>query len=153
MKTKIALIVVFLLAACSSPTASSATPDLQATAKVALPTPTLPPMNLVPVVPATSELANVSGSGIGSSESFMISEKSVVRVNWQQASTGKFVLKIVNNDPAQAGTPYGEVTFDVSTGSSTGSLDYEFIPGQYTIKIEEADGPWKVWIELVGQRN
>jgi hypothetical protein len=150
MKTTIALVVVFLLAACSSPTTPSATPDLQATAKAALPTPTLPPLILVPVVPATSELVSVSGSGPGSSDPFTIADKSIVRVNWQQASTGKFVLKIVNNDPAQAGTPYGDVTFEVATGPSARASDYEFIAGQYTAKVVSADGPWKVWVEYVG---
>jgi len=153
MKTKIALAVVFLLVACSSPITPSETPDLQATAKAALPTPTLPPLNLVPVTPATSELISVSGSGPGSSDSFSIKDKSIVRVNWQQASTGKFVLKIVNNDPAQAGTPYGDVTFEVVTGPSGGVSDYEFIAGQYTAKVVSADGPWKVWVEYVGPGN
>jgi hypothetical protein len=147
MKTILVLVAAFLLAACSGLAAPSGTSDLQAAAS---PTPTLPPLVLVPVTPAAEEIASASGEGPGSSDPFTITEKSWVRVNWQQSSTGKFVLKVVNSDPAQAGTAYGEVTFDVTTGPSALALDYEFIPGQYKIEVASADGPWKVWIQYIG---
>lgn len=102
MKIKIAFVVVLILAACSNPAGSSGTPNLP----VGTPTitPTLPSINLVPPTPATSELMSISGTGPNTSEPFAITEKSMVRVNWQQSSTGKFVLAVVNTDPAQAGT-------------------------------------------------
>lgn len=145
MKTILVLIAAVLLAACSTSGGSSS--GSQAAAS---PTPTLPPFELVPPTPAVEEIVTASGTGPGSSSPFTIEEKSVVRVNWQQSSTGQFVLKVVNDDPAQAGTPYGEVTFAATTGPSAMAMDYEFIPGEYTIEVTSADGPWKVWIQYIG---
>jgi hypothetical protein len=148
MKIKIAFVVVLILAACSNLAGSSGTPNLpEGTPAI---TPTLPSLDLVPLTPATSELMSISGSGPGSSGPFAITGKSMVRVNWQQSSTGKFVLAVINTDPAQAGTPYGRIIFESVTGPSAMVSDYELIAGQYTIAIEMADGPWKVWVQYLG---
>ena len=85
-----------------------------------------------------------------SSDTFTIPEKGLYRVNWQQASTGDFVLAITNTDPSQTGTENGRVVFESITGPSAMFSDYEFIPGQYQIVVESADGPWKVWVDYVG---
>jgi hypothetical protein len=148
MKRIIAFVVVLILAACSNPAGSSGTPTLHEITPSL--TPTLPSMGLVPVTPATSEFMSISGTGPGSSGPFAITEKSMVRVNWQQSSIGKFLLSVVNTDSAQAGTPYGRIVFESVIGPSAMSSDYELIAGQYTISVEMADGPWKVWVQYLG---
>ena len=172
MKTRLAFVLVLLLAACYSPTAPLATPTdpaatvtvPAATVSVLLATPTvpaatvtvlppiatLPPMNLTPVTPAASEIASLSGNAPVTGEPFTITANSNLRVNWQQASTGDFVLAITNTDPSQTGTEKGRVVFESITGPSAMFSDYEFIPGQYQIVVESADGPWKVWVDYVG---
>lgn len=143
MKTKIVLVLVFLLAACAAP--ASGTPVSPSPIS---PTPTLPPLDLTPRSPATGTLISLTQRGSFTSEPFTVTENAFLRVNWRQASTGKFTLIIQNTDPAQAGTPYGEVTFDSSTGPGALFMDYHFIPGQYVVKVE-SDGPWMVWVETV----
>ena len=115
-----------------------------------LPTATLPPMNLTPATPAASEIASLSGNAPATGEPFTITANSNLRVNWQQASTGDFVLAITNTDPSQTDTANGQVVFESITGPSAMFSDYEFIPGQYQIVVESADGPWKVWVDYVG---
>lgn len=143
MKTKIALVLVFLLAACAAPV--SETPVSPSPIS---PTPVLPPLELTPMSPATGTLISLTQSGSFTSAPFTVTEKAFLRVNWRQASTGKFSLIIQNTDPAQSGTPYGEVTFDRSTGPGAFIVDYPFIPGQYVVKVE-SDGPWMVWVETI----
>ena len=152
MKMRLAMIImVLLLAACSSPTAPAATSMAPAATETVLPpTATLPPMNLTPVTPAASEVASLSGNAPATGKPFTITANSNLRVNWQQASTGDFVLAITNNDPSQTGTENGRVVFESITGPSAMFSDYEFIPGQYQIVVESADGPWKVWVDYVG---
>ena len=119
-----------LLAACSS---SKATP-----------TPVSPPPT-----PAPGEWLRVSGKGPLVSEPFELTVETTLRVHWDQSSTGKFLLSIVNLNPDLEDTPYGRVVYDYAIGASFGSADYDYIPGSYVVKIESADGPWQVWIEIV----
>ena len=144
MKTKIALVFVLFLAACSAP----ATSTLVLPSSPIPPIPTLPPLVLTPTSPATGTLISLTQSGPFTSKPFTVTEKAFVRVNWRQASTSKFTLIILNTDPAQAGTPYGEVTFTKSTGPDAMFMDYPFIPGQYVVEVD-SDGPWMVWVETV----
>jgi hypothetical protein len=144
MKTKIALVLVFLLTACVAPaTTTPVTPS-----PIPSPTPTLPPLVLTPTSQATGTLISLTQSGSSTSKPFTVTGKAFLRVNWRQASTGKFTLIIQNTDPAQAGTPYGEVTFDSVTGPDARFMDYPFIPGQYIVKVD-SDGPWTVWVETI----
>jgi hypothetical protein len=151
MKTKIILVFVVLLAACSGPATVSEVPAASDSPSSFGPTATLPALEMVPVVPAAGEILSLSQTGPGSSDPFTLNEKTMVRVNWEQASSGDFLLAIVNEDPAQAGTPYGRVVFESTTGPSAMLSEYEFIAGQYRVVVEKADGPWKVWLEYVGQ--
>ena len=152
MKMRLAMIlVVLLLAACSGSKAPVATPTVPAvTATVLPPTATLPPMNLTPATPAGNEIASLSGNAPATGKPFTVTTNSTLRVNWQQASTGDFVLAITNTDPSQMGTADGRVVFESITGPSAMFSDYEFIPGSYQIVVESADGPWKVWVNYVG---
>jgi len=148
MKKIIAFFVVLILAACSNPAGSSVTPSLpEGTPTI---TPTLPSLDLVPVTPAAGDLISISGTGPATSEPFTITGKSMVRVNWQQSSIDRFLLAVVNTDSAQAGTPYGRIVFESVIGPSAMSSDYELIAGQYTIAVDMADGPWKVWVQYLG---
>jgi hypothetical protein len=150
MKTKLAIAMVLLLAACSIPTTPAVTPPVAVgTVAVLPPTATLPPLDLTPSTPAGNEIASLSGNSPVTGKPFTITANSILRVNWQQASTGDFVLAIINTDPSQAGTDNGRVVFESITGPSAMFSDYEFIPGNYQIAVESADGPWKVWVETV----
>ncbi len=158
MKIIISLLVLCGLSACSIfiPSSKGTGTSGGTEPGSALPsaaTATLPPMDLVPEVPAIKGILIVTNTGPASSEAFTIPEEGMYRINWQQASTGKFVLAVINTDPAQAGTPYGNVIFESTTGPSARFSDYAFIAGQYKITVEEADGPWKVWVEYIGPVN
>jgi hypothetical protein len=143
MKMNIALVLVFLLAACSAPGTSLPIPPSPIPPK-----PTLPPLVLTPASLATGTLISLTHSGSFTSEPFTVTSKAFLRVNWRQSSTGKFTLIIQNTDPAQAGTPYGDVTFDITAGPDARFMDYPFIPGQYIIRVV-SDGTWMVWVETV----
>jgi hypothetical protein len=151
MKKIIPVVFLLLLTACSN--SATAVPATEAGPAPTLPVnadATLPPLDVMPATPALREILSVSKIGPGSSEPFVLSELSMIRVNWQQSSSGPFELAILNADPTQADTPYGKVVFESTTGPSARFSDYEFMAGQYTVVVEKADGPWNVWVEYVG---
>ena len=174
-KTKIALVLVFLLAACAIPTthtpippspspippippSPSAIPIMPASPSAIPPMPpspsplppiaTLPPLVLTPASPATGTLISLTQIGSFTSQPFTVTGKAFLRVNWREASTGKFTLILQNTDPIQSGTPNGDVTFDNTIGPHARFMEYPFIPGQYIIKVV-SDGPWTVWVETI----
>jgi hypothetical protein len=147
MKIKIGFLLLCLLSACS--TASPVTKSAE-TSTVMAPNSSLPALDSTPARPAAKTIVTVSNTGSASSEIFSIPEKGIYRVNWQQSSTGDFLMKVNNMDPAQAGTQYGSITFEFTKGPSARFSDYQFIAGQYQILVEKADGPWKVWVEYIG---
>jgi hypothetical protein len=156
MKTRLALGIVLLLAACSGPKTPTAVPTASAvnpTAPVATTvagSATLPPLDLTPSTPASGQVATLSGSAPATGVPFTITANSKLRVNWQQASTGDFVMAVTNTDASLAGTANGRVVFEDITGPSAMFSDYDFIPGNYQIVVESADGPWKVWVQYIG---
>jgi hypothetical protein len=101
-------------------------------------------------MPASGQVTTLSGNAPATGVPFTITANSMLRVNWQQASTGDFVMAVTNTDPSQVGTPNGRVVFEDITGPSAMFSDYDFIPGKYQIVVESADGPWKVWIQYLG---
>ena len=155
MKIKLVLLAVCLLSACNFPTRSpkdNASKAGIATRVVAIPAITATPtsMDLVPVTPASKLIMSETHTGPASSAPFTVSEKGRYRINWQQSSSGKFVLSMINSDPGQLGTAYGRVIFESITGPSARFSDYELIPGQYMAVVEAGDGLWKVWVEYIG---
>ena len=145
MKMNTAFVLIFLLAACAAPVTSTPVPVPPSPIP---PTATLPPLVLTPASAATGTLISLTQNGSFTSKPFTVTGKAFLRVNWREASTGKFTLILQNTDPAQSGTPYGDVTFDNSTGSHARFMEYPFIPGQYIIKVV-SDGHWTVWIETI----
>ncbi|MBI4772249.1 MAG: hypothetical protein HY784_17960 [Chloroflexi bacterium] len=102
-----------------------------------------------PTSPPITELLRLSGTGPLTGEPFTLSVETGLRVIWNQSSTGEFVLTLENQDPAEADGPYGSVTYELAVGPSAGSADYTYIPGKYVVKVEKADGPWEVRVEVV----
>jgi hypothetical protein len=156
MKTRILLALTIFLVACSKTAKGVGTPESLATTGTTgaiLPTATLPLLEITPTIPTVGELVNISSTGPGESDPFTVDEQEYLRVNWQQSCDGVFVLVIQNENPAKDGTPYGRVIFESTNGPGAGLSDYEFIPGQYRVVVEKADGPWKVWVDIVEPLN
>jgi hypothetical protein len=92
------------------------------------------------------EIVRVNGISGEVSEPFSIEEHGTVRIHWDQASEGIFMLEINNLDPELAGTRFGSVAFEFVIGPSSGVKAYTYIPGKYVIEVE-ADNAWEVWLE------
>jgi hypothetical protein len=107
------------------------------------------PIDVLPDKNETGEILRISGIGPDSSQTFLLDVETIVRVKWEQSSTGNFKLFIISLDPAQAETPYGRVLFEMTTGPSSGFADFSFIAGEYQIDIEKSDGPWEIWITRI----
>jgi len=149
-------ILLFILVACTSPvtqptSTGEITPPIASAAtqlSSPLPKPDCPFETLYPGT-VIKEILRTSGSGTYTSEPFKLNEKTSLRLHWVQSSQSEFLMAITNLDSAMENTSYGKVNFALSVGPSASCGDYEFIPGDYQVLIEKADGPWEIWIEIV----
>jgi len=153
LKMPLILTLAIFLAACAGEaTEPIATATMVATvppSPVSLPTLVSTPFSLPPGATIAGELLRLSGNAPFTSTPFRLESKTFLRVYWRQASQGKFQLSIVNLDQSQMGTPYGKVTFESTAGPSSFWGDYEFIAGDYVVSVENADGPWEIWIQVI----
>jgi hypothetical protein len=150
MKIVLGVLTVICLVACDGLSNPSAT---EGTIASTSPTPTLfipspVPIELMPTENVVATLLKLSGNGPDTSPPFTLATNTILRVKWQQFSTGKFTLSVVNLDPNQE-TIYREVIFESIVGPSSGFGIFEFVAGEYQVSIGEADGSWEVWVEQV----
>jgi hypothetical protein len=148
LKHMIIFTVMFLVVSCTSgpggEISATETPTITPT-----PAATPMPINVLPNGNETGEILKISGNGPDTSHTFVLDAETLVRVKWEQHSTGGFELFILNLDPNQADTQYGKVLFEMVLGPSSGFTDFSFIAGKYQVDIEQSDGPWEVWITSV----
>ena len=146
-KLMIVLVLVFLMVSCSGTGGQilpTATPTITLT-----PAPTPLPISVLPSENETGDILKISGKGPDSSHTFTLDAETIVRVKWEQHSTGKFKLYVLNLDPAQSGTPSGKVLFEMVLGPSSGFADFSFIAGKYQVDVDQSDGPWEIWLSRV----
>lgn len=161
-KSLLVILLVLGLGACSNssaPAVSTSTPVtviptvLLTPTRIVPPTATITPtfvsLSLLPTRMVGGEILRTSGSGPKTNIPLTLKVDTVLRINWQQSSKGRFVLTVNNLDTSKINTPYGKVTFADIVGPSSGSGDYPFIAGSYVVSVEQADGPWQVWIQVL----
>ena len=147
IKQMLVVALSFLLVSCMS----SAGGILATKTPTTIPTPadTPIPINDLPNGNQTGEILKISGNGPDSSNTFTLDTETMAMVKWEQHSTGEFKLYILNLDPAQSGTPYGKVLFEMVLGPSSGFSDFSFAAGKYQVDVDQSDGPWEIWITSV----
>ena len=92
------------------------------------------------------EVFRTSGEGAGIAEkTFTLTEKTRILANWDQSSEDLFILKVFQLDS----DPELWVIFEYVIGPSSGSGEFEFAPGEYSINVENGDGPWEVWLQEI----
>ncbi len=148
IKFLISIIIITLLGACT-PTIPVPTATSIATPVIYLPTPNFWPCEILSTAQVTEEILRISGTESVESNTFKLDTETTLRLYWNQASQGNFSLLVANQDPAQSGTPFGEVTFEVIAGPSSGCGDYRFIAGEYKIVIRTEGEPWEVWAQAI----
>lgn len=161
-KTILVIFLVLGLGACSNspaPAVSTSTPVTIAPTALITPTrivtptgtitPTFVSLSLLPTTAVQGEILRTSGSGPKTDIPLTLKADTVLRINWQQSSSGHFLLTVTNLDASKINTPYGKVTFADVVGPSSGSGDYPFITGSYVVSVEQANGPWQVWIQVL----
>jgi hypothetical protein len=102
------------------------------------------------VTPATveSEVINASGSA-PANQSFSVDTSTDLRIYWTQSTQDNFDLSIVNLDPALASSVEKTITLEAFVGPSSGCVDTSLKTGNYKIVVNQANGPWKVWVEKI----
>lgn len=143
------LLVLTLLAACAPATTVDEQPTpVEEKDPTPVPTPNLTPLASFPNTEVTpsAELLRFSGSA-PASKVLAFSEQTRIRVNWEYTGSTRFEVILNNVDPAARDTQYGSVIFISYNGPTSGFVDYEYIPGAYSVDVTQADGDWTVWVE------
>lgn len=129
--------LILLVAACRS-TQATTVPISQA-----------PPAATVMPTLAPGELVKFSGDTFAASNAFQLAEKTMVEVSWQYAGTGPFAVWLVNDSENLEDPAFARILVKDAHGASSEAVQYELIAGEYTVEIEQADGPWTVRVRLL----
>lgn len=141
-------LAVLAFSACAPAPAAEATEIPEEKDPTAVPTPNLTPLANFPPTDVTPQAALLRFSGeTPASEVITFTEQVRIRVNWEHVGNTQFEVVFINQDPAQANTPFGSVIFITYYGPTNGFVDYEFIPGTYSVDVTQAGGAWQVWVE------
>lgn len=98
---------------------------------------------------APGELAKFSGDTWAASSAFKLADKRMVEISWQYSGTGPFAVWLVNDSEDLEDAAFARILVKDTVGASSESVQYELIAGEYTVEIEQADGPWTVRVRLL----
>ena len=96
-----------------------------------------------------NELVRISGAAPGISDPFTLTDKSIIRVHWNQSGRGVFQLSIIEREHEKIRLDIGPPIIEKVSGSNEGSKEIILIPGVYAIDVQLADGYWEIWAEIV----
>jgi hypothetical protein len=148
MKIGFILSLLLVLAACAPqsvalPVAVMPTNTLPGPTSVNTPYASLPQSTAVP----QTELLRLSGQGPLTGETVLISAATRLRMSWNQNTVNKFKVTMRHDSP-DVEPRYQEMTLALAFNPSYGFVDFELIPGTYTIEVD-TDGVWEIWFGVL----
>lgn len=143
------LVLLYVLTACSpQPTATLAplapTNTLPGPTSVNTPYASQPQTTDIP----QAELLRLSGQGALSNEPLVIDANIRLRMNWNQNTANKFKVVMRHANPEQVEPRYQEMTLALAFNPNYGFVDFDLVPGAYTIEVD-TDGVWEIWFEVL----
>ena len=130
--------------AVSNPAVPSATPVAAATAAASA-SPAGDDITQVPAATvAAGEVVKLSGDSFTTSDPFRFNSDTTLDVAWNYTGTAPFALWLVNVSEDVTDPQYDRILIDDVTGPHTGSTKTKIIAGDWTVQVEQADGPWTV---------
>jgi hypothetical protein len=136
------LAILLSAAACKSPTA---TPTPAATVSgpgqaTATPRPA--------VTAGPGEVVKLAGDTFTTSDPFHIDANTTLQITWNYTGSGPFALWLVNVSEEVTDPLYDRMIITDVDGPPSGTAQQAVIPGDYTVQVEQAEGPWTVDINV-----
>jgi uncharacterized protein YcfL len=82
-------------------------------------------------------------------QNFSVDKDTNYRVYWTQSTKDNFDLSFVNQDPTIKDDVEKTTTLESFVGPSSGCVDAPLSAGNYQLVVENANGPWQVWVEEI----
>jgi hypothetical protein len=126
-----------VVAGAASPSAAAASPT-----QVVSPT----VIDITPAVHTISarEVVELSGNTYASSDIYRFSAETTLDITWNYTGTAAFALWLVNASENVTDPQYDRLLVDDVTGPHTGSAQAKIIAGDWTVEVEQVEGPWTV---------
>ena len=90
----------------------------------------------------------MSGDSYTTSDPFRFHADTALDVAWNYTGTAPFALWLVNVSEDVTDPRYDRILVDDVTGPHAGSAKTQIIAGDWTVQVEQAEGPWTVEITL-----
>ena len=93
---------------------------------------------------AAGEVVKLSGSSFTTSDIYRFSADTTLDITWNYTGTASFALWLVNASDVVTDPNYDRILVNDVTGPHVGSAKTKIIGGDWTIQVEQAEGPWTV---------
>ncbi len=93
---------------------------------------------------AAGEVVKLSGNSFATSATYRFSADTTLGITWNYTGTAPFALWLVNVSDVVTDPNYDRVLINDITGPHTGSSKTKIIAGDWTVQVEQGEGPWTV---------
>jgi hypothetical protein len=93
---------------------------------------------------AAGEVVKLAGNSFTTSDTYRFSADTTLDITWNYTGTASFALWLVNASDVVTDPNYDRILVDDVTGPHTGSAKTKIIAGDWTVQVEQAEGPWTV---------
>jgi hypothetical protein len=97
---------------------------------------------------AAGEVVKLSGDSFATSDTYRFGADTTLDINWAYTGTAPFALWLVNASDVAIDPQYYRILINDVTGPHTGSAKTKIIVGDWTIQVEQGEGPWTVEFKL-----
>jgi len=93
---------------------------------------------------AAGEVVKWSGVSFATSDIYRFSADTTLDITWNYTGTAPFALWLINASDIVTDPNYDRILVDDITGPHSGSAKTKIIAGDWTVQVEQAEGPWTV---------
>ncbi len=90
------------------------------------------------------QMVKLSGNSFYTSDPFRLNNDTILDVSWNYTGTAPFALWLINASETVTDPNFDRILVVDITGPHTGSAKKKVIAGDWTIQVEQAEGPWTV---------
>ena len=93
---------------------------------------------------AAGEVVKWSGNSFATSDTYRFSADTTLDITWNYTGTAPFALWLINASDIVTDPNYDRILVDDVSGPHAGSAKTKIIAGDWTVQVEQAEGPWTV---------
>jgi hypothetical protein len=96
---------------------------------------------------AAGEVVKLAGDSFTTSDSYRFNADTTLDITWNYTGTAPFALWLVNVSEVVTDPNYDRILINDVTGPHAGSAQTKIIAGDWTVQVEQGEGPWTVEVK------